>query len=82
MSDRFARQVALFGVGGQEKLRQTDVAVVGLSGLGSPLVQQLALLGVPRLRVFDPDELDETNRNRLVGARVVRRVVSTSTAGT
>lgn len=69
MSGRFARQEALFGSAGQALIRTTDVAVVGVSGVGSPVVQELALLGVPRLRVFDSEELDETNRNRLVGAK-------------
>jgi hypothetical protein len=65
---RFARQVGLFGEPGQEKIRRTSVAVVGIGGLGTHVVQQLALLGVKRLALIDAEELDETNRNRYIGA--------------
>lgn len=68
-TDRYDRSIRLFGREGQEKLRATAVAVVGVSGLGSPLVQHLALLGVARIALIEPEELDDTNRNRFVGAR-------------
>ena len=48
---------------------QTSVAVVGIGGLGSAMVQQLALLGVGSIQLVDSEELDETNRNRFIGAR-------------
>ncbi len=67
--DRYNRNLGLFGREGQHKLKSTRVAVVGVSGLGSPLVQQLGLLGIGHLDLIDPDELDDTNRNRFVGAR-------------
>ena len=66
---RYDRNQRLFGQEGQRKLTTTKVVVVGVSGLGSPLAQQLALLGVGRLGLIDPEELDDTNRNRFVGAR-------------
>jgi hypothetical protein len=59
----------LFGEEGQHKLRQTSVAVAGVGGLGSPFVQHLALLGIGRISLIDSDELDETSRNRFIGAR-------------
>lgn len=69
-TDRYDRNIRLFGKEGQERLRCTKVAVAGVSGLGSPLVQHLALLGVAQIALIDPEELDDTNRNRFVGARV------------
>lgn len=66
--ERFARQVALFGNAGQKKLRQTSVAVVGVGGLGTHVVQLLALLGVGKLALIDSEELETTNRNRYIGA--------------
>lgn len=72
MSDlpaRFDRNIRLFGEEGQRKLRATNVAVIGVGGLGSPLVQHLALLGVGGITPVDDEELDETNRNRFIGAR-------------
>ena len=69
MSERYDRSAKLFGWEGQEKLRKTRTVIAGVSGLGSPLAQQLALLGVGELVLIDPEELDDTNRNRFVGAR-------------
>ena len=66
---RYDRNIRLFGAEGQASLRRTRTAVVGVGGLGSALVQHLALLGVGRVALIEPDVLDETSRNRLVGAR-------------
>ena len=66
---RFDRNILFFGKEGQERLSAANVAVVGIGGLGSHVVQQLALLGVGRLILIDSEELDDTNRNRYIGAR-------------
>ena len=66
-SDRFDRQVRFFGQEGQERLAAARVAVVGVGGLGSHVVQQLAFLGVHTIAPIDGQELALTNRNRLVG---------------
>lgn len=68
-ADRYHRNILLFGAEGQRKLRSTAIAVMGVGGLGSPLVQHLTLLGVKRIISVDDQELDETNRNRFIGAR-------------
>lgn len=70
-SDRYHRSMLLFGAEGQERMRAVSVALVGSGGLGSPLAQQLALLGVRRITPIDDEELDNTNRNRFVGARAI-----------
>lgn len=67
--DRDHRSILLFGAEGQRKIRKTSVVVAGDGGLGSALVQHLALLGVAKITEIEPEELDETNRNRFVGAR-------------
>ena len=69
MTGRFDRQVALFGEEGQAKVAAATVAVVGVGGLGSHVIQQLALLGVRQFGVIDSEELSDTNRNRYVTAR-------------
>lgn len=69
MPDRYHRSTLLFGAEGQRRLRSTSALVIGASGLGSPLIQHLALLGVKRITSVDDEELDETNRNRFVGAK-------------
>jgi len=68
-SDRFDRNIRFFGRTGQERLRSASVAVVGVGGIGTHVVQQLSLLGVGGLALIDPQELDRSNLNRYVGAR-------------
>jgi molybdopterin/thiamine biosynthesis adenylyltransferase len=65
---RFDRQILLFGKEGQEKIASRTVAVSGLGGLGSHVVQQLAYLGVRAFLLVDHDHVVDTNLNRLVGA--------------
>ena len=63
----YERQIRLFGYEGQLKLVKSSVAIVGIGGLGSHIVQQLAHLGVGQLTLIDDDLLDDTNFNRLIG---------------
>lgn len=69
MPERFNRNILLFGEEGQAKIDASGVAVVGVGGLGTHVVQQLALLGVGSLVLIDHEELDTTNLNRYVGVR-------------
>ncbi|WP_309236681.1 ThiF family adenylyltransferase [Micromonospora sp. S-DT3-3-22] len=62
------RQARLFGQLGQESLSRLRVAVVGLGGVGSILVEFLARLGVGGLVLIDDDIVDETNLPRLLAA--------------
>lgn len=64
----FDRQVRAFGKEGQSKIQALRVAVIGLGGTGSVIVQQLAHLGCKNFLLIDPDLLEETNLNRVVGA--------------
>ncbi len=68
VAERYHRNALLFGAEGQERLRATSAVIVGVGGLGSPLAQHLALLGVGKVSAIDFDELDESNRNRFIGA--------------
>lgn len=62
------RQVRAFGAKGQERLQKLRVAIVGLGGTGSMVAEQLAHLGVSDFLLVDPDVVEATNLNRLVGA--------------
>jgi molybdopterin/thiamine biosynthesis adenylyltransferase len=66
---RFDRQVRAFGRDGQNRISATRVAIIGLGGTGSVVAQQLAHLGVQRFLLIDPDHLEETNLNRVVGSQ-------------
>lgn len=62
------RQVLALGEEGQRLLASARVAVVGVGGIGSLVVQQLAHLGVGAIALIDGDTVEETNLNRLAGA--------------
>ena len=64
--DYYSRQIVLDGIGlsGQRKLKNARVCVVGVGGLGSPLVIQLASMGVGHLRVVDRDVVEASNLQR------------------
>lgn len=62
------RHAQLFGSATTAMLRALSVAVVGCSGTGSIVVEQLARLGVGRLVLIDPDVVEEKNLNRILNA--------------
>ena len=63
------RHAQLFGSGTTRRLKEMAVAVVGCSGTGSPVIEQLARLGVGRLALVDPGRVEEKNLNRILNAR-------------
>ena len=65
---KYDRQIRAFGEDGQYILDSLRVGVVGIGGTGSIAVQQLAYLGVRNFILIDPDIIETTNLNRVVGA--------------
>lgn len=63
---RLDRQ-SFLGVDSDRILATSTVGIVGLGGGGSHEVQQLAHLGVGRYVIVDPDIIELSNSNRLVG---------------
>lgn len=66
--ERYARQIDVLGQSGQDMLAELTIAICGVGGLGSHVLQQLLYLGIRRFILIDDDVVDETNLNRLVGA--------------
>lgn len=62
--DIFARQRLLMGDAAMERLAQATVAVFGVGGVGSYVVEALARSGVGRLLLVDHDQVSSTNLNR------------------
>ena len=62
-TERYYRQIILkeIGSGGQRRLMNAKVLIVGAGGLGSPAALYLAASGVGRLGIADFDEVDRTN---------------------
>lgn len=65
---RNSRNIALFGKEGQEKIAATKVTIVGAGGLGAPVTQDLAYLGVLDYTLVDGDVVTMSSLNRLKGA--------------
>lgn len=57
-----------FGTGTIALLRSLRVAVIGCSGTGSVVIEQLARLGVGEFVLVDPDIIETKNLNRILNA--------------
>jgi hypothetical protein len=69
MNDRYSRQTFL-GRDATRFLQAANVAIVGVGGGGSHVAQQLAYVGLGHLQLYDPDRVESSNLNRLVGATI------------
>ncbi len=67
-TDRFAGIDRLYGRGALATFARSRVAVVGLGGVGSWIVEALARSGVGRLVLIDADDLCVSNTNRQLPA--------------
>ena len=64
MNDKFVRSALVFGESGIEKLNNASVAVFGLGGVGSYVVEGLARAGVGNFTLIDNDVYSLSNFNR------------------
>lgn len=68
MLNQFSRTELLIGKEGIEKLQNSKVAIFGIGGVGSYVVEALARAGIGHLIIVDYDKYDVTNINRQLGA--------------
>ena len=63
---RYERQIVMpeIGIFGQLKLAEAKVLIIGIGGLGCPVLQNLAAVGVGEIGIVDGDIVDETNLHR------------------
>lgn len=65
----YARRIAqTFGDRTFDTLKNLKIGVVGVSGTGSPVVEQLARSCVGELLLVDPDHIEHKNLNRIVNS--------------
>ena len=67
-NSRYSRQEAFFGIGtgGQQRLAESRVTVIGLGALGSASANLLARAGVGFLRIVDRDYVEYSNLQRQI----------------
>ena len=63
---RFEKQIILkkVGIGGQKKILSAKVLIIGIGGLGCPLLTYLAASGVGKIGIVDYDKVEISNLNR------------------
>lgn len=66
MLNQFSRTELLIGKKGIEKLQKSKIAIFGIGGVGSFVVEGLARAGVGNFVLIDNDEISETNLNRQI----------------
>ena len=65
---RFEKQIILkkVGISGQKKIKKSKVLIVGMGGLGCPLLTYLAAAGVSNIGIVDHDKVEISNLNRQI----------------
>ena len=76
--DFCASHAQAFGRGTSDILRGLTVAVMGCSGTGSPVIEQLARLGIKRLILVDDDIVEHRNLNRVLHSNYVHATEKTA----
>ena len=65
---RFEKQIILkrVGLAGQKKIKNAKVLIIGMGGLGCPLLNYLASSGVCNIGIVDFDKVELSNLNRQI----------------
>ncbi len=66
--ERFEKQIVLkkIGLAGQKKIKNAKILIIGMGGLGCPLLTYLASSGVCNIGIVDHDKIELSNLNRQV----------------
>ena len=67
--DRYSRQ-SFLGANSEEIIKSSTIGIVGLGGGGSHIAQQLAHIGFINFVIYDGDNIEKTNLNRLIGSKL------------
>jgi adenylyltransferase/sulfurtransferase len=63
---RYSRQIMLEEIGfiGMQKIKKAKVCVVGVGGIGNPVLTQLVGIGIGKIRIVDRDVIEISNLHR------------------
>ena len=66
--ERFEKQIVLKKIGlvGQKRIKNSKVLIIGMGGLGCPLLTYLASSGVCNIGIVDHDKVELSNLNRQI----------------
>ena len=66
--ERFEKQIILkkVGINGQRKIEKAKILILGMGGLGCPLLTYLASSGVCKIGIADYDKVELSNLNRQI----------------
>jgi adenylyltransferase/sulfurtransferase len=66
--ERFEKQIILkkIGLAGQKKIKCAKILIIGMGGLGCPLLTYLASSGVCNIGIVDHDKVELSNLNRQI----------------
>ena len=64
--ERYSRQIVLKNVGvvGQKKILNSKILIIGVGGLGCPVVDNLTRSGVKNITIADHDKVSLSNLHR------------------
>ncbi len=65
---RFEKQIILkkIGISGQKKIKKAKILIIGIGGLGCPLLLYLASSGINNIGIVDHDKIELGNLNRQI----------------
>ena len=65
---RFGKQIILkkVGIAGQKKIQQAKVLIIGMGGIGCPLLTYLASAGICNIGIVDHDKVEIGNLSRQI----------------
>ena len=65
---RFEKQIILkkVGIAGQVKIKKAKVLIIGIGGLGCPLLTYLASSGISNIGIVDHDKIELSNLSRQI----------------
>ncbi|KAH9519465.1 SUMO-activating enzyme subunit 1 [Bulinus truncatus] len=61
-AELYDRQIRLWGLDAQRRLRASSVLLIGLKGLGSEVAKNIILSGIKAITLMDPNPVDEEDK--------------------